>query len=192
MPRIVPLCAALVVGAVCACAFEANYAGGRYRCSDGKCPSGLTCAAGVCVPPDAPPIDGDAAPDARVAALTCADPGLLGATGGSATGTTANRSNTITSMCGGFVTNGPDAVYRITTVANVQVMVAIAGSYPVNAYLIAPCSVAPATPACEGNALASATSPITVTVPVAGEQFVVVDGVNPSSNGTYTLTVTVP
>jgi hypothetical protein len=191
MPRIAPVCVALVgAGMAASCVFDASYTGGTYRCSDGKCPAGLTCSAGVCMPPDARSID--APPDTHVAALTCADPGVLGATGGSASGTTVGRSNTVNSSCGGVVTNGPDAVYRLTAAANAQVMVTIAGSYPVNAYLIAPCSVAPATPACESNALASAGSPITVTVPFAGEHFIVVDGVNPTVSGTYTLTVATP
>src|SRR5258708_7186517 len=183
MPRI-----ALVL--LAGCAFDGNYTGGHFRCSDGKCPSGLTCTAGVCVAPDAQVVD--APIDARPTALTCADPGVLPPAGATTNGTTAGRANTVTSTCGGFVMNRPDAVYRITTTSGAQVSVAIAGSYPVNAYVIAPCTVAPGTPQCEGNALASPGVPITVPPPGAGDQFVVVDGVNAGLSGAYTLTVTVP
>src|SRR5262249_35451668 len=75
-----------------ACVFDADYTGGTYKCSDGKCPSGLHCAAGVCTAK--PAIDAgsgiDAPRDSHVAALTCGDPGGAG----SASGTTVGRSNT--------------------------------------------------------------------------------------------------
>jgi hypothetical protein len=180
---------------VAACSFDAHYGGGRYLCSDGKCPSGQTCAAnGVCVAEADAGADasGDATVDARPAALTCVDPGVLAAAGGMASGTTAGRSNTVSASCGGLVSNGPDAVYRVdTSAASVHVTVSIDGSYPVDAYLIAPCSVVPATPTCEGDMLASPGTAITVTTTFAGEHFIVVDGANAGLSGTYTLTVSV-
>jgi hypothetical protein len=178
------VCAALV-----GCGFDGSYAGGHFRCSDGACPSGMICVAQVCMSPDAGAID--APRDARIAALTCADPGVLPAGGGSASGSTAGRANAVTSTCGGAVMNGPDATYRVTVAANAHVMIAIAGDYAVSAYAIAPCTVAPGTPLCEGNAAAAPGSPITVIAPAAGDQFVIVDGINPALSGTYTLTVTV-
>ena len=183
MPRFVALL--LLVG----CSFDGDYTGGTYLCSDGVCPSGYTCSAGVCRLPDARTLD--ALGDSHVAALTCADPGILSPSGGTVNDTTVGRANMVTASCGGFVTNGPDAVYQIETVGSAMLTVSIAGSYPVNAYVIAPCTVAPATPACRGNALASAGAPITVSAP-AGDWFVVVDGVNAALSGSYTLTVSVP
>lgn len=192
MPRfLVVVVSACLLGA---CFFDADYGSGRVTCSDGKCPSGLTCSAGECIPPtrDAA-IDGpvDVPTDVPTAALNCVDPGSLGTTGGTAMGSTATRASTIAAMCNGFVMNGPDAVYLVTPGAGAQIQVSISGSYPVNAYVIAPCQVSPATPACLTNSFASAGNPITVTTSFAGQHFVVVDGPNPAQSGDYTLTVTV-
>jgi hypothetical protein len=128
--------------------------------------------------------------DGRTAALTCADPGVFPAGGGTISGTTAMRSNTVSSSCGGFVMNGYDAVYRVTVAAGAHIMVSVSGGYPVSAYVVAPCSVVPATPACEGNMAASAGNPIDVTTFV-GQHYVVVDGSTAGQGGTYTLTVAV-
>jgi hypothetical protein len=188
MPRIARTWA-LVLGA---CSFEAHYEGGRYSCSDGVCPAGLICSASkTCVAGiDAAVLDG--AVDARPAALTCSDPGPFPATGGTTAGTTAGRSNTVTATCGGSVMNGPDAIYELNAAIGSHIMLSITGSYPVAAYVIAPCTVAPGTPLCVDNLYATAGVPITVTTSVAGTQYIVVDGANPAQSGTYTLTVTAP
>lgn len=195
MPWIAVACA-LVFGA---CFFDADYAGGRIACSDGKCPSGLTCAGGVCEGPrrDAAPGDADGdgstgdATDARIAALTCVDPGLVATTGGTAMGTTASRSSLVSASCDGFVMNGPDAVYRIDAAAGAQLLVSISASYAAYAYVLAPCSATPATPTCLTNMAASAGDPISVTTTFAGQHFIVVDNPNPALSGDFTLTVTV-
>ena len=190
MPRIALLCACLVGG----CFFDASYRSGSVRCSDGKCPSGLTCRAEVCVDPRIDAAVDDMmpdTPDARLAALTCNDPGLFPAAGGMTSGSTATRSSTISAMCSGFVMNGPDAVYRVDTGSGAQINLTIAGTYQVNAYVIAPCSIAPATPMCIGNTMAAVGSPVNITTTLAGQHFIVVDGPNAGMNGDYTLTVVV-
>lgn len=164
------------------CLFDADYRGGTYTCSDDRCPSGLTCVAGMCVVPG----EVDAAIDAPAPALTCADPGVIASPGGTAMGSTDGKPMTLSSMCGGFIMNGREAVYRIELVAGDSLLVAIAGSR--KAYVIAQC-VTPA-PACLGNTLATDGNPISVT-PAAGPSFVIVDDENPANAGAYTLTLTV-
>ena len=169
-----------------ACSFDATYAGGKYTCSDGMCPSGYTCnAAHLCEIPGMP----DARmPDAPPAALTCADPGPFPATGGMTAGTTAGRSNTVSAMCGGLVMNGPDAIYRIDLPAAKQLTISITASYAANAYVLAPCTLAPATPTCETDMSAAPAAPLVVNA-TAGVHFIIVDNPNPALSGTYTLTV---
>lgn len=191
MPWNVALCVLALTG----CVFSADYGGGTYRCSDGACPSGLVCSSdGRCVAPtaiDAPP--GDVSPDvpmidARLAALTCADPGPIAAAGGTENGTTAGRSSTISASCGGFVMNGADAVYRLTVAAaGDSYLVGITG---VKAYVITPCSPTPATPVCLGNMFASPGNPISVSAAAAGPHFIVVDHESPATTAAYTLAVT--
>jgi hypothetical protein len=178
MPRSLAICVTILVGG---CAFETDYAG--VACSDGVCPSGLACVAGTCAVPDAGDAGPGDAPDARMAALVCADPGVL-AGSGAVTGTTVGRSSTVAAQCGGFVMNGKDAVYRIAVAAGASLLVDIAGGR--KAYVIATC---PAT-TCVGNMVASAGNPIAV-APAAGPAFVIVDDENPALESTYTLTVTV-
>ena len=183
MPRIAVLCAVLVG----ACSFDASYGGGTYTCSDGVCPSGYTCsAAKKCVPPGML----DAGVDARPAALTCSDPGPFPVTGGMTAGTTSGRSNTVSAMCGGFIMNGPDAVYRVELATTKQLTISLTASYAANAYVIAPCQVAPATPACETNTLASPGNPLVVSA-AAGAHYIVVDGGNAALSGMYSLTLAV-
>lgn len=192
MPWNLAFCVLVVAGG---CVFSADYGGGQYRCSDGKCPSGLVCSTDqLCVASqaiDAPAADvGDAPIDGPPPALTCADPGLVPAAGGTAMGTTAGRSSTISASCGGFVMNGSDAVYRLTSAAAGDMyLIAITG---VKAYVIAPCSPTPATPTCLGNALATPGNPISITTTFAGQHYIVVDHESPATSGAYTLTVTKP
>ncbi len=187
MPQTRAVLSVLLASAAAACSFDANYGGGMYKCSDGICPTGLSCIQGVCAKAGG---SADAAIDSRQAALTCADPGPIASAGGTFMGTTTGRSNTVTATCSGGVMNGPDAVYRFDATVGDQLAIAIAGSYPVNAYAIAPCTVAPGTPTCIGNTAAAPGNPITITAAFTGAQFVVVDGLNPAQSGDYTLTIT--
>lgn len=176
--------ALLVVGAalLAGCIFDASYDGGRFTCSDNVCPAALTCVDGVCVARDAGTLD-----DARQAALTCADPGVLPSAGGTTTGTTVNRVATVSAMCGGFIMNGADAVYRIDLPAGAQLLVDIAGGR--KAYVLSACMPAPATPTCLTSTLATAGNPLAVS-PAEGASFIVVDDESPATSS-YTLTVTV-
>ena len=187
MPRIVVACAVLVG----ACFFQADYTGGHFRCTDGKCPSGLTCIAGTCgMPIDARIDTPDGPPDGKQAALTCMDPGVFPAAGGSASGSTnAPRVNTVSSSCGGQVMNGNDAVYKIDAALGDHITLTISGYVGVYAYAIAPCVTQPSTPTCVGNMPASAGNPVTITVPATTAYFLVVDSVNPAQHGSYTLDV---
>jgi len=173
------------------CGFSADYANGHFTCSDGKCPAGLTCIANECVTPKDGGPDADAI-DAHPAALLCSDPGILPAAGGTEMGSTGMpRMNTVSSLCNSLVMNGPDAVYRVDAALGAHIGITVTGSYPVRGYVIAPCSVAPATPSCVGNMFAAPTAPISVTTTFAGQHFIIVDGENAGLSGSYTLTVTV-
>jgi hypothetical protein len=180
MPRLL----ACAIGFLGGCLFEADYRG-TYACTDGRCPSGLTCVANACVSevPTDGPVD---TVDAREPALTCADPGVIASAGGTAIATTIDHPTQLSSMCDGFVMNGREAVYRIELAAGDQLLVSITGAR--KAYVIAQC-VTPA-PACLGNSLATAGNPIAVT-PAAGPSFVIVDDENPAAAGEFTLTLTV-
>ena len=186
MPWISLACAVLVA----ACGFDANYAGGHYTCSDGVCPTGLSCVAGACVmaggdgPTEQPAID------AREPALTCADPGMLP---GSVTGDTGIRSNMnlMTASCGGAVMNGKDAVYKVAAAASQHIMVMVTGNFPAKAYVLSACTPAPATPTCLGGSYASDGSPISVATTTAGDYVVVVDCDLAADSGAYSLTVSV-
>jgi hypothetical protein len=193
---------AALIGTV-ACGFDADYRGGTYLCSDGVCPTGQRCVAGVCHAADgggdaadAAPVDAraDAAHDAPVdgpsPGFDCSAPGALSGDG-SASGSTIDRGNQVSALCGGVVQNGPDATYALVVAAGSAVHVSIAGDYLVDAYLIAPCAAAPATPACEGDALAMPGAPLEYTATAAGSQYIVVDSEEAAGSGTYTLTVTV-
>jgi hypothetical protein len=192
------LYACLVLMLTNACIFDANYTGGQYTCTDGKCPSGLVCSTPTktCLRPidaSVPDTVHDAMLDARIAALTCADPGIVTGTGGTFMGSTAAQvSSSSSSMCSGAFQNGKDAVFRVSITAGQHLMVSVStttGGYPVNAYVIASCP-ANNTPACEGTVAAAAGSPINLT-PTAGQHFVVVDNPNPALSGNYTLTLLV-
>jgi hypothetical protein len=106
-------------------------------------------------------------------------------------GTTTGHTSMIAATCNATIMNGPDAVYRVHLAGAATVTLTISGSYPVNAYLLAPCAPLPATPTCVGNAFAAAGSPVAINAPGAGDYFVIVDGINAALSGTYTLDVTV-
>jgi hypothetical protein len=187
MPRILGLCA---LGFVGGCVFSADYGGSGIHCSDGRCPDGLTCRADQTCGPPLDAASDDAPRDARLAALTCSDPGVLPATGGTATGTTVGRTNTVSASCAGFVMNGKDAIYRIDVPAGATLLVDVAGGRKAYVLPAASCVAPPTTPACVGDTLAVAGNPLSV-MPAAGNAFVVIDDENPASASTYTLTVTV-
>jgi len=128
-------------------------------------------------------------PDTPPAALTCSDPGLVGS-GGTFAGDTTSRANTITGSCAGGIMNGNNTVYRIDTTVGDQITIAIAASWAATAYVIAPCSTAPATPACLGSSAATPGNPLAHTAALTGSEFIVVDALSPTSDGAYTLTVT--
>jgi len=182
MPRLLAPAIGFLLGG---CFFEADYRG-TYACTDGRCPSGLACVANTCVAPPADAADDaatDAPPDTPTHALTCADPGEL-VKSQPVAGDTTGKPMQLSSMCGGFVMNGREAVYRIAVTAGDSLLVSITGAR--KAYVIAACTV-PA-PACLGNALAVEGNPLSVT-PAAGDAFLVVDDENPANAGPYTLTI---
>jgi hypothetical protein len=170
------------------CFFEADYSRGHYTCSDGVCPSGLSCVAGECVTErkDAA-IDTMGLIDAKPHFATCSDPQPFPATGGMTAGTTAGRMNSVTSMCAGSVQTGTDAVYKIEDAAG-PILVSVTGSFAVTAYALSSCAAAPATPSCETNKTAVPGNPLSIP---AGSYFIVVDSANAAASGTYTLTLEV-
>jgi hypothetical protein len=195
MPRIALAC----LGLVAACSFEADYAGGMYLCESGKCPDGLVCDTlqqpARCIEPrmDAATIDtatDDAMTDARQAALTCNDPGLLPTAGGTNSGNTATSGlNLVSPMCGAAVMNGLDDVYRIELPAGKQVLLSVStpGAYQVAAYMIAPCAAS----SCLSSTYATPNNPATITTTTTTPQFIVVDSIYAGAGGAYTLEVTV-
>src|SRR5690349_16389177 len=99
--RIMPRNALVCLCLVGACRFDADYAGGGYRCSDNICPDPMVCEVDVNGDKVCRDRSMDAAIDtprdmmidARPAALTCADPGILAPTGHTDTNTTAGKVN---------------------------------------------------------------------------------------------------
>jgi hypothetical protein len=187
MPWIALVCACLVG----ACSFDADYSGGMYTCHDGKCPSGLKCSDDkVCIAGDDAGVDawGDAMTDARQAALTCADPGLLATTGGSDTNTTSGKSPKVSPQCNGTVMTGADAVYKIEPGSGKQMLVDIAttdSGFSVTAYVTTTCPSS----ACLTNAYATPGNPISITT-LAGPHYIVVDSGISAASGPYMLMVT--
>lgn len=200
MPRLAPIVVVGFFNAAVAggCWFSADYRSGNVACHDGNCPSGLTCVADVCVAHA--PVDGagSGVHDARIpdvpeqmAALTCADPGTFIADN-TVSGTTAGRTSTISASCNGAVMNGNDAIYKIAgTVGQHLTLTPHSSAYPITAYAIAPCTTT-GVPPCTGNAYATDTTPVTITLTTMTDYFIVVDGINPNpaQSGAYTLTVT--
>lgn len=182
MPRF-----ALALLLVPACFFDADYSHAHLKCSDGVCPSGMQCYSGVCGVPDAAVGGSDAhdAQDAHVAALTCTDPGM--AMLGSQNGTTAGHANLLSTMCGGVVYNGPDAVYTIAGGRQVTIGISSSAFAPA-AYVIGACTQFPT---CDTNTAAQPSAPLTITL-AAGMHLIVVDGVNANLSGAYTLSVSSP
>ena len=187
--------AALAALALSGCFFKADYTGGHFKCSDGQCPSGLSCIADSCeLPPDAARMPDTPMVDVHIAALTCADPGLFGPTGGNSAGSTGGTgaADNVSASCGGFVMNGDDDVYRVDASLGDHIMVDVSGSggFMAYAYVVTPCTKPPSQPACIGNVPASAGNPINVIAPATTQYFIVVDNPNPTSTGNYSLTVT--
>ena len=198
MPRFVAL---VVVGffnvvASGGCWFSADYRSGNVACRDGICPSGLSCVAEVCVAHAPSDSAGSGVHDARIpdvpiqmAALTCADPGTFVADN-TVSGTTIGRANTISASCNGTVMNGNDAVYKIAgTVGQQLTLTPHSSAFPVTAYALTPCTTS-GVPPCTGNAYATDTTPVTVTLTAMTDYFIVVDSGNALGSGAYTLTVT--
>lgn len=174
-----------------ACSFDGRYPEGVPCGEDMRCPSGMSCHLGACV--SMVPIDiapDQMPPDVAMAALTCADPGIVSAAGGTASGTTAGTTSKMSSTCGGFVNNGPDRVYAITMTGTNQLRVAIDGDRKAYVLSAGSCVPAPSTPACLGSTRATTGNPIVVQPP-AGLAYVVVDDEVATASGPYTLTLTV-
>lgn len=194
MPRIALVCLSLLLGA---CSFDADYSGGNYLCTgrENSCPLGLECRTvgdeKRCLERSDAAIDAldDAMPDARKAALNCADPGVIPPTGGGDMDTTVGRTPKVAPMCNGTVMTAVDAVYRITPGAGKQMLVDIAttnASFSVTAYVTTAC---PST-ACLTNMYAFPGNPISVTT-LAGDHYIVVDSGISADSGPYTLAVTI-
>jgi hypothetical protein len=192
MPWIALVCACLVGG----CFFDADYTNGMFRCRDGMCPAGMTCGADqMCRARDDAAVDtpgdalGDAMPDAMQLPLNCAAPGQLPVNGGSGSDTTANRTNKLAPQCDDGIMNGADAVYRIDPGVGRQMLVSIntPESYSVAAYVTSLC---PST-ACLTSSYATPNNPISV-MTLAGPHYIVVDSINATMSGQYTLTVSFP
>lgn len=193
MPRITAACAVVLGGA---CAFEASYGSGHYKCSDGACPSGLVCTAGSCVTPgsgtDAGSGSADAAmPDGPPPALTCGVPGIVGSGSGTFmySDSTASRSPSISASCNSMILNGNDAVYVVTAAANETITIGIAATWAAKVYVIAPCTNAPA-PTCIGSAMAMPGTDLPFHAGSAQPYFIVVDALYTFESGSYTLTIT--
>jgi hypothetical protein len=171
-----------------ACFFSADYGHAHVACSDGVCPSGLSCVQGTCTTPMIDAAMGSGSGDAHVDAapmhaLTCADPGDAA---GTIMGTTVGHPSVLATTCGGAVYNGPESVYRIDGPGSVTIGIDGSGSYAPVAYVIGACS---SFPTCESNTAATSAAPLTITL-TSGMHLVVVDGINPSESGTYTLVIT--
>ena len=88
--------------------------------------------------------------------------------------------------------NGTDAVYKVAAGASQHVVVSVvSGDFPAKAYVLQPCTPAPATPTCLGNSYAAIGNPISVATTTAGDYFVVVDCDLAADAGAYSMTVSV-
>jgi hypothetical protein len=169
-----------------ACSFDADYGHVHVTCTDDVCPSGLTCVDHVCTTPGDASMDSggsDAHDAAPMHALTCADPGDAV---GTILGTTVGHTSVLATTCGAAVYNGPETVYQIEGPGTVTLGIDGSGTYTPVAYVIGACS---SFPTCEDNQAAMAAQPLTLSLS-SGMHLVVVDGINPSESGGYTLAIT--
>jgi hypothetical protein len=187
IPWIVAVCAGTIGG----CVFNSHDSDARFTCSDGVCPGGQMCVAGVCGIGDAAPIDG--------AHLTCGAPGITMLGQASLIGTTIGLPNTLATACGSVSAfNGADAVYELDDLAIghhlditfFEVDSQLAGSsLGMYAYLLASCSSG-RSPTCYGDVFASSSQMSSLDVTVTSTPlYVVVDGLDPSTAGSFTLTI---
>ena len=163
-----------------ACSFDADYGHVHVTCTDDVCPRGLACVDHVCTTPGDASIGSDAHDADVMHDRTCEDPGIGT---GSQTGTTDGLVNHLTTLCGGAMYFGPDAVYQID--GSRQVTIKISGDYPVSAYVLGACT---SSPTCETDMAAQPSAPLTITLG-PGMHLVVVDGVNAGLSGQYTLRI---
>jgi hypothetical protein len=195
--RIMPRIALVVLCLLGGCSFEADYAGGTYKCTevDRNCPAGMECRLDLneCRAPrmdaavDA--TDGSMTTDGRLTALTCDDPQPFPPTGGETVNTTAGRVTKLMPNCNGSNMFGPDAIYKIEPGAGKQMLVGIeptVASYGVAAYVTTTC---PST-TCLTNKYAFAGNPMSMTT-LAGPHYVVVDSPFSAQTGQYRLTITI-
>ena len=176
--------------------FNAEY-NGAYLCSDGVCPSGLTCSKGECraSPSDAGGGDGGDTDSGTAQLLTCQAPGML-SSGVTVHGSTVGRADNVWATCatnvGEQTMHGADAVYAIAAAAGASLKVSVTGNFAVFAYALYDYCVPDSTAlVCEGSA-AWPSNPITLADLPAGTQYVVVDAIASGSadTGSYALTVT--
>jgi hypothetical protein len=173
------------------CRFDADYGGGRYRCSDGVCPPGLVCQGGACVDSE-DPVDaaGDGGSPDAAAARTCADPGVIERDGARVfLGTTEVGQSSIAGRCDGRIFNGPDHIYRGTALAGDRLAITIDGDAHVRAYVLDTCP-ASGTPDCLGGMLARPGFALALPDLPAGDLHVIVDTELAAQGAAYTLTVT--
>ena len=163
----------------------------RFTCSDGVCPGGEMCVAGVCVAGDAAPTD--------AAHLTCGAPGIAMLGQASLIGTTIGLPNTLDTACGSVSAfSGGDAVYELDDLAIghhlsitfFEVDSQLAGSsLGMYAYVLASCSSS-RTPTCYGDVFASSSQETSLEVTVTSTPlYVVVDTTDPATAGAFTLTL---
>jgi hypothetical protein len=189
MPRI----ALVVLCVLGGCSFEANYADGVYRCTDGMCPAPLVCEQNldkdyVCrterrdaaVDGSGDGSMGDAAP---AHAMTCTDPQPL-INNESFKSTTHDRSPKLATACLNRTMYGPDAVHAIEPGAGKTMTIKVDAAFAATAYVLSGCSQT----ACNGNVYATPGNPVSVYT-LAGVHYVVVDSTAANVDGDYTLTV---
>jgi hypothetical protein len=164
-----------------ACSFDADYGHVHVTCSDGVCPSGLTCVDEVCTTPGDASVGSDAHDAEVMHALTCADPGDAS---GVIHGSTAGYMNRLMTMCGGAIYNGADTVYRIDGPGTVTI--GIDTNDGLAAYVIGACTQFPT---CETDTPATPSAPLSIAL-TSGMHLVVVDAITANATGTYTLTIT--
>jgi hypothetical protein len=166
-----------------ACSFDADYGHVHVTCSDDVCPTGLACVDHVCTTPGDASMGSGGSGDASMHALTCADPGDAV---GTILGTTVGHASVLATTCGAAVYNGPEAVYAIEGPGSVTIGIDGSAGYTPVAYVLGACS---SFPTCEANTAATSASPLTISL-TSGMHLVVVDAINPSAVGGYTLTIT--